>query len=55
MQEKVIEKMRVFLPFFNEAQSRLYVVSEAQALCRGGKRLIERKLGISHNTVNRVC
>ena len=53
MQEKVIEKMRVFLPFLNETQSRLYVASEAKALGRGGKRLIERGLGISHNTVNK--
>ena len=53
MHEKVIEKMRAFLPFLNEEQSRLYAASEAKSLGRGGKRLIERELGISHNTINR--
>jgi len=42
-----------FLPFLNEAQSWLYVASEAQALGRVGKRLIKRKLDVSHNTVNK--
>ena len=53
MHEKVIEKMRAFLPVLNEEQRRLYAASEANALGRGGKRLIERELGISHNTINR--
>jgi len=53
MHEKVIEKMRAFLPVLNEEQRRLYAASEANALGRGGKRLIERELGISHNTTNR--
>jgi len=53
MQEKVIEKMRFFLPYLNEEQRRLYSASESMALGRGGKRLIERELGISHNTINK--
>ena len=48
----IIEKMRVLLPYLNEYQRRLYAASEAQALGRGGKRLIEKELGISHNTIN---
>lgn len=48
----IIEKMRDFLPYLNEEQSRLYVASESKALGRGGKRLIEKELGISHNTIN---
>jgi biotin operon repressor len=45
--------MASILPFLNEEQSRLYAASEAKAMGRGGKRLIERELGISHNTINR--
>jgi hypothetical protein len=53
MESKVIiEKMRVFMPHLNEEQRRLYAASESQALGRGGKRLIEKELGISHNTIN---
>jgi len=44
--------MKAFMPFLNEAQRRLYVASEAKALGRGGKRFIEKELGISHNTIN---
>jgi len=51
--EVVINKMRAFMPYLNEEQQRLYVASEAQALGRGGKRLIEKELGVSHNTINR--
>ena len=51
--EAVINKMRVFMPYLNEEQQRLYVASESQALGRGGKRLIEKELGVSHNTTNR--
>ena len=40
------------MPFLNEEQRRLYVASEANALGRGGKRFIEKELGISHNTIN---
>jgi len=53
MQAEVISKMREILPYLNEYQVCLYAASEAKALGRGGKRLIERELGISHNTINR--
>ena len=52
MKEEIIKKMKAFLPFLNEEQRRLYAASEAKALGRGGKRLIEKELGISHNTIN---
>ena len=52
MKTEVIEKMRAFMPYLNEFQCRLYVASESKALGRGGKRLIEKELGISHNTIN---
>ena len=48
----VIAKMKAFMPFLNEEQRRLYVASEAIAYGRGGKRLIEKELGVSHNTIN---
>jgi hypothetical protein len=48
----IIEKMKAFMPHLNEEQRRLYVASEARALGRGGKRLIEKELGVSHNTIN---
>jgi transposase len=53
MKAEVIKKMEAFMPYLNEAQVRLYVASEAKALGRGGKRTIEKELGISHNTINR--
>jgi transposase len=52
MKEAVIKKMKAFLPYLNEEQRRLYAASEAQVLGRGGKSLIEKELGISHNTIN---
>ena len=51
--EVIINKMRAFMPHLNESQRRLYVASESQALGRGSKRLIEKELGISHNTINK--
>ena len=45
--------MKAFMPFLNEEQRRLYAASEAQSLGRGGKSLLEKELGISHNTINR--
>jgi hypothetical protein len=53
MKEEVIKKMKAFMPYLNEKQRRLYVASEVQVLGRGGKRLIEKELGISHNTINK--
>jgi hypothetical protein len=49
----VIQKMKAFMPYLNEKQTRLYVASEAKALGRGGKQLLEKELGISHNTINK--
>ena len=40
--EVIIEKMRVFMPYLNEKQRRLYVASESKALGRGGKILINK-------------
>jgi hypothetical protein len=53
MKKEVIKKMEAFMPYLTEAQLRLYVASEAKALGRGGKRFIEKELGISHNTINK--
>ena len=50
--EAVIKKMKAFMPYLNEEQRRLYAASEAKVLGYGGKRLIEKELGISHNTIN---
>jgi len=52
MKAEVIKKMKAFMPYLNEEQRRLYAASEAKCLGRGGKRLIEKELGISHNTIN---
>jgi hypothetical protein len=52
MKTDVIKKMQAFMPYLNESQRRLYVASEAKSLGYGGKRLIEKELGISHNTIN---
>jgi transposase len=49
----IIEKMRAILPILNEQQARLYVASEVKFMGRGSKRLFEKELGISHNTINR--
>jgi transposase len=51
--EVIIEKMRAIFPILNELQTRLYVASEVKFMGRGAKRLIEKELGISHNTINR--
>jgi transposase len=51
--EVIIEKMRAILPILNEQQARLYVASEVKFMGRGSKRLVEKELGISHNTINR--
>jgi transposase len=52
MKAAVIKKMKAFMPYLNEEQRRLYAASEAKCLGHGGKRLIEKELGISHNTIN---
>lgn len=53
MKTGVIEKMKAFMPYLDESQVRLYVASEAKALGKGGKLLIEKEWGISHNTINK--
>ena len=50
--KKIIEKIRLVIPHMNEAQKRIYIASEALYMERGGKTLIEKELGISHNTIN---
>lgn len=50
---KVIEKIKMMLPHLNEAQKKVYVASEALSLGRGGKAILERELGVSHNTINK--
>jgi len=47
-----IEKIRLFLPYLNEAQKRIYLASEALNMKRGGKTILEKELGVSHNTIN---
>ncbi len=50
--KNTIEKIRMFLPYLNEAQKRIYLASEALYLGRGGKTSLEKELGVSHNTIN---
>lgn len=50
---KVIEKIKQMLPYLNEYQKKVYLASEALCLERGGKALLERGLGVSHNTINK--
>lgn len=51
--DKLIKKIQTILPLLTEQQKRLYLASEVQSLGRGAKVLIERELGISHNTINK--
>jgi len=50
--EEIIKKIRLVLPYMNEAQKRIYLASEALYMGRGGKTLLEKELGVSHNTIN---
>ncbi len=50
--DKIIEKIKLVLPYLNEAQKRIYIASEAFYMERGGKTLLEKGLGVSHNTIN---
>jgi len=50
--KSIIEKIQIVLPHLNEAQKRIYLASEAIYMERGGKTLLEKELGISHNTIN---
>jgi transposase len=49
---KIIDKIKMMLPFLNEAQKRVYLATEALSLGRGGKTLLEKGIGVSHNTIN---
>ena len=50
--KKIIEKIHLILPHMNEAQKRIYLASEALYMERGGKTLLEKEFGVSHNTIN---
>ena len=50
--KEIIEKIKLVLPHLNEAQKRIYLASEALYMERGGKTLLEKELGVSHNTIN---
>ncbi len=50
--KKIIEKIKLVLPHMNEAQKRIYLASEALYMERGGKALLEKEIGVSHNTIN---
>ena len=48
------EKFDKFLPYLNEKQRRLYLLSEAEALGRGGKTLVSKLAKISRPTLNKA-
>jgi transposase len=50
--EEIIKKIRLVLPYLNESQKRIYLASEVIYIGRGGKTLLEKELGVSHNTIN---
>ena len=47
------EKIKTILPFLTEVQKRIYLASEVLYLGRGAKALIEKEIGVSHNTLNK--
>ena len=49
--EALQHKIEQMLPYFNEAQKRLYLASEAEALGRGGISEINRLTGVSRVTI----
>lgn len=49
---KIIEKIKLVLPYMDEVQRRIYLASEALYMGRGGKTILEKELGVSHNTIN---
>jgi hypothetical protein len=51
--EKILAKIDSFLPYLNEQQKRIYLALEAESLGVGGKHLLERHTGVSHNTINK--
>ena len=48
------EKFDKVLPYLNEKQRRLYLLSEAEALGRGGKTLVSKLAKISRPTLNKA-
>lgn len=51
LKEAEVTKMKKVLPCLNEAQKRLYLASEAEALGRGGISAISEALGVSRMTI----
>ena len=49
--EVVTAKMKKVLPFLNEAQKRLYLASEAEAIGRGGVSAVSEATGVSRMTI----
>lgn len=50
---KVIKKIKMVLPLLNEVQKRQYLAAETLYLGRGAKAILEKELGVSHNTINK--
>ncbi|KAA6320617.1 hypothetical protein EZS27_025877 [termite gut metagenome] len=51
--QNIVENIKAFLPCLNERQKRIYLALEVRNLGRDGKFLLESRLGISHNTINK--
>lgn len=49
--EVVTAKMKKVLPFLNEAQKRVYLASEAEAIGRGGVSAVSEATGVSRMTI----
>ncbi|KAA6347406.1 hypothetical protein EZS27_005090 [termite gut metagenome] len=51
--QNIVEKIKAFLPCLDERQKRIYLALAVRNLGRGGKFLLESRLGISHNTISK--
>ncbi len=51
IEQAVTTKINKFLPYLNEAQKRLYLASEAEALGRGGISAVSEVAGVSRMTI----
>ncbi len=51
IEQAVTTKINKFLPYLNEAQKRLYLASEAEALGRGGISAVSEAAGVSRMTI----
>ncbi|KAA6303819.1 hypothetical protein EZS27_044540, partial [termite gut metagenome] len=51
--QNIVEKIKAFLPCLDEDQKRIYLALEVRNLGRGGKFLLESRLGISYNTISK--